>query len=293
MSWRVLGSSVAGTVHVAAGRGCDDAHGWAVREDVTVIAIADGAGSRPGGAALGAHVAVRSALAHAASPAFADACADDAAAAASALVADVIAAVVEEAEQVGLAPTQLATTLCVAVLAPAGVTVVQVGDGIAVVERASGAVEVVAVAERFEYANETVFVTSADALAHVKLFVASAGEDPVTNVALSTDGLRFKALDDLQEQRPFERFFRDSWAYATRPEASSQAIEAFLLDVEDQSGDDKTLVLAVSAFEGEPGEAERLTSPPPREAASAGEEGAEDAAAVGADGDGDAADERR
>lgn len=263
MTWRIVGSSVAGAQHLAVGRGCDDAHGWRVAEETAVIAIADGAGSRPGGAALGAHAAVRQALEHAADPAFVAACEQDALAAGRGLVEAAIAALTVEAEHVGLALGHLATTLCTVVLAPWGTTILQVGDGIAVVGRASGAVEAVAVAERFEYANETVFITSANALDHVKAFTAETNGDPVESVALSTDGLRYKALDDLHEQRPFEQFFRDSWTYAAQTEASSDAIETFLLDVDDQSGDDKTLVLAVSAFDGGQGESRRLTARPP------------------------------
>jgi hypothetical protein len=263
MAWRIVGSSVAGTLHVAAGRGCDDAHGWSAGEHATVVAVADGAGSRPGGAALGAHVAVRSVLERALAPAFVAACAADPSAAGRALVAGLVAELEDEAKRVGLAVRELATTLCAVVLAPSGATVVQVGDGIAVVGRASGAIEAVAVADRFEYANETVFLTSGHALEHVKVFAATADGDPVERVALSTDGLRYKALEDLHAQRPFERFFDDSWAYAARADASSEAIEAFLRDVEDQTGDDKTLVLAVSAFDGDAGEARRLTPAPP------------------------------
>ena len=259
--WRVLGASVAGVVHVDGGRGCDDAHGWSIRDGSTVLVIADGAGSRPGTSAIGSHVAVAAIVDASRGPDFAAAYAEDASAATWALVEHAIAALAAEAEMLEIAVGALATTLCVAVLTPHRVTVAQIGDGVAVVERASGTIETVAIAERFEYANETVFATAPDALDHLKAFIAV--DDPVRGVALSTDGLRYKLLDDLQTSRPFEQFFRDSWAYARSEQASSAAIEGFLRDVDDQTGDDKTLVLAVTEFSGAPGVADHVTARPP------------------------------
>ena len=169
-------------------------------------------------------------------------------------------ALADEAHVLGVELRALATTLCIAVLVEDRATIAQIGDGVAVVERASGKIESVAVAERFEYANEVVFLTAPSALAHLKIFTAT--DDPVRNVALSTDGLRYKVLDDLQASQPFEQFFHDSWNYARSEPATSAAIEAFLREVDDQTGDDKTLVLAVSSHAGAPGDAWRLTDRP-------------------------------
>lgn len=277
MSWRVLGASVTGSAHVGQKRGCDDAHGWSADRALLVLAVADGAGSRPGTSVIGAHLAVARVLEATSDPGFGRAHAEDPAGAATAIFERAIEALAEEARDLGVEFGALATTLCVTVLAGEQTTVAQIGDGIAVVERASGTIETVAIAERFEYANETVFLTAPDAFEHVKIFVAT--EDPVRSVALSSDGLRYKVLDDLQASRPFEQFFRDSWAYARGEQASSAQIDGFLREVDDQTGDDKTLVLAVRDFVGAPGEAWRLTDrPPPPPPPTEPEEEAESAA---------------
>jgi hypothetical protein len=258
--WRVLGASVAGFVHVAQGRGCDDAHGWWAGDAMTVIVIADGAGSRPGTSAVGSHLAVAAVLEASREASFAEAHASDPASAATALVEQAIAVLEAEAVTLELELRAFATTLCVAILAGEQATIAQVGDGVAAVEHVGGAIEVVAVAERFEYANEVVFLTAADALAHVKVFTSS---EPVRSVALTTDGLRYKVLDDLAATSPYEPFFRESWDYARSEPASSGAIEDFLLEVDDQTGDDKTLLLAVTGFVGAAGDERRLTERPP------------------------------
>lgn len=258
--WRVLGASVAGFVHVAQERGCDDAHGWQAEDAMTVVVIADGAGSRPGTSAVGSNVAVAAVLESSRKAAFAETHTTDPAAAAMALVTQAIAVLQAEAVTHEIEFRAFATTLCVAILAGEQATIAQVGDGVAAVEYVGGAVEVVAVAERFEYANEVVFLTAADALEHVKVFVSS---EPVRSVALTTDGLRYKVLEDLAATRPYEPFFRESWEYARSETASSPAIEAFLLEVDDQTGDDKTLLLAVTDFAGDAGDDRRLTDRPP------------------------------
>ena len=65
---------------------------------------------------------------------------------------------------------------------------------------------------RPEYANETTFVTGTDALAELR--VDTLREDETDAIALSTDGLRYKILDDLATYRPYEPFFEDLFAYA-------------------------------------------------------------------------------
>jgi hypothetical protein len=245
-----VGGSVVGALHVESGVGCDDAHGWRVCGDVAVLVIADGAGSRPGTSAIGAHVAVAAALDHLeARP--------------DAAIADVFAAsraaLEDEALVLDLAVDRLATTLAVAVLAPDRTVVGQIGDGVAVVEHDDGTIEAVAIADRFEYANQVVFLTADAALDHLKVFTTDA---PARGVALSTDGLRYKILDDLHSGRPFAPFFEESWGFARGAAATSEAIVRFIDGVEDQTGDDKTLVLAVRDAEGEAGDARALSDRP-------------------------------
>lgn len=45
--WKIIGASVTGTTHEAAGTGCQDASDWRANHDLTCLAVADGAGSRP------------------------------------------------------------------------------------------------------------------------------------------------------------------------------------------------------------------------------------------------------
>jgi len=256
--WRVVGASVPGTLHLETGRGCDDAHGWLVDEKLSVVVVADGAGSRPGTSVIGSHAAVRAVLAAVQEEDFAARYSHNPDAAAHGLMDQAALEVSQTADSRGVSASALATTLCVAVLDEARVTIIQIGDGIAVVERADGTPQHVAVPDEYEYANQTVFLTRPDFRTHLKLFSASASE--IRGLTLSSDGLRYKMLD-LSSRSPFERFFEQSWASARSADMSSFAIEEFLVKVEDQTGDDLTLVIAVSGYEGEPGE--RMCQPEP------------------------------
>jgi hypothetical protein len=134
-----------------------------------------------------------------------------------------------------------ATTLAVAILTRHLVGIGQIGDTIAVAGH-QGRYETVAPAPRLEYVNETTFVTEPGALAELRVTVRPAAE--VDTVFLSTDGLRFKILD-LAAGTPFAPFFEDLAAYARSPEATPDALRRFLAGLDDQTGDDKTLVAAV------------------------------------------------
>jgi hypothetical protein len=237
-AWRVLGGSVTGSVHRRQGRGCDDAFGWHVDDAVVVAVTADGAGSRPGTSAFGAFTAVRAVLAAAERHEV-----RDADGVVERLFHAALAAVDDAAYGLGVAPDLLATTLSIVVITGALVAVGQIGDGIAV-HRSGDTIEAVAVGERPEHVNETVFLTTPGALAeHLRTFSTAA--DAVDALALTTDGLRYQVLDDVAANRPFAPFFRAAWAYARRTDATADAVTAFLDEVDDQSGDDKTLVLAV------------------------------------------------
>src|SRR4051812_3556058 len=107
MPWRAVGASVPGMSHVNAGRGCDDAHGWFVRDDLVVLVVADGAGSRPGTSAIGAHIAVQSALQRAV---------DEPQSSLEDLFSHALEALAFEAARLGVGVERLATTLLVAVV---------------------------------------------------------------------------------------------------------------------------------------------------------------------------------
>jgi serine/threonine protein phosphatase PrpC len=239
--WKVIGASVTGNSHRALDAGCQDASGWCSGPEVTCLAIADGAGSRPLSAA-GSELAVERALTTAMK------CATEPAGPASPAVW--IRAAFEDAHQhiVGMAmdaektADDYATTLAVGILTPHIVAIGQVGDSIVVTGHAAHYCAV-APETKGEYVNETFFVTMRDAFDHLRVTVLPARE--VDFVVLSTDGLRYKILSDLVAGAPFKPFFDDLAHYVRTPEAAPDGIAQFLADLDDQTGDDKTLVAAV------------------------------------------------
>jgi hypothetical protein len=96
---------------------------------------------------------------------------------------------------------------------------------------------------RGEYVNETTFVTSAGAFDLLRLDRLPEGE--VSAVAMSTDGLRMKILDDVAAATPYGPFFEDIFTYACSDRVKDTAVAAFIDGLADQTGDDKTLVVAV------------------------------------------------
>lgn len=236
--WKVIGASVTGRSHQAAGQGCEDASDWRVRPGLTCLAVADGAGSRPL-SGQGAPLAVRHALQAVTG------CAGGAGDPASWLrlafagARDQISVL---AAGHGRDTRDYATTLAVAVLTTEVIAIGQVGDTIAVTGTA-GQYETVAPAPRGEYVNETTFITEPGALDELRITIRPAAG--VDTVFLSTDGLRFKILDNLAAATPFLPFFEDLAAYARSPSATPDAVRRFLAELDDQSGDDKTVVAAV------------------------------------------------
>jgi len=237
-----MGASVTGTSHEAAGTGCEDASDWEVGPEVTCLAVADGAGSRPL-SGRGARLAVEHALL------IARACAGrnepgDPHTWLQLIVKDVREKITELAASEGRPPGDFAATLGVAILTGTVACVGQIGDTIAVLGQA-GQFHTVAPPPRAEYVNETSFVTDDGALERLRVTVEPIAD--VDAVFLSTDGLRFKVLGNLMTADPFPPFFEDLTAYIQSAEASADEIRRFLAGLDDQSGDDKTLVAAVRA----------------------------------------------
>jgi len=235
--WKVIGASVAGTLHQATGRQCEDACGWRAGTGVTCLAVADGAGSRPM-SRCGAALAVEGSLvASAEGPRD-----EDPAAWLRLIFAAARGQITTRAQAEGNDADDYATTLAVAILTGSAVAVGQIGDTIAVAGRA-GSYQTLTPAPRAEYVNETAFLTGPDALGELRINVTPAAR--ADTVFLATDGLRFKILDDLTTAAPFTPFFEDLAAFARSPQASDDAVRAFLAGLDDQSGDDKTLLAAV------------------------------------------------
>lgn len=234
--WRVLGAAVTGTSHRATGKGCEDAFGWLDVGDTTCLVVADGAGSRPY-SAQGSAAAVAAVL---------DSVRQSGGREQPTITALFQAALdaIESASSAhGHGPDDYATTLAVALLSPNGTRIGQIGDGVTVAKLASGDLCAISPQARFEYANETLFLTSDGAIGEIR--ESSFGPSEVLALALSTDGLRYKILSDLTTGEPFGPFFEDIFKFTASTESTSAEIEAFIDALEDQAGDDKTLVVAV------------------------------------------------
>jgi hypothetical protein len=229
-AWRAVGASVVGSGHRARGVGCEDACAVAVADDgALLIVVADGAGSAAE-AALGARVAVASAL----EALRRGADVGDALLVARAAVEDVAGAA---GRPVGaLAATVLATRVTAESLETA-----QVGDGALVVRR-GGAYEVPAPDDKGEYLNETCFLTSDGWRAAMRR--ATVPAEGIDGVAAMTDGLQLLAFD-LGSGAPHAPFFEPFLAFAAEGGPVEQ-LEEFLgsARVGERTDDDVTLVVA-------------------------------------------------
>ena len=190
-SWRVRGVSIPGYRHLRDGLECQDAHRHAF-EPATgsyVLAVADGAGSRPRsaeGATLAVGLAVEQftrRLASGGVPRTPDAW--------RAWLADGFAAVVDAfldtTARIGGSPGDFAATLTVAVLAPPFIGTVSIGDGIVIVG-AEGMLHLVTFEPPAgEYVNETQFLSSKGAAADARTQVIE--EPELTALLLATDGV--------------------------------------------------------------------------------------------------------
>jgi Protein phosphatase 2C len=237
--WNVIGGSVIGNAHIAAHVTCQDASGWhASGHDVRLV-VADGAGSRSL-SDQGAKLAVEHVLnwRHPeAQPGIADLDA-----ALRHMIGDTHNTIRDLALSQGHKIGDYATTLAVGILTEDSIGIVQVGDTITIVGT-SGRYEAITPAVATEYVNETNFITDDDALQSARISVFPARD--IDTVVLSTDGLRFKILQDLSSGAPFVPFFEDLVKHALGPRATDESICQFLSSVNDQSGDDKSLLVAV------------------------------------------------
>ena len=241
--WSVCGASATGSQHLAKGLGCDDAYGYAVAGDFMVAVVADGAGSVSGTSALGSHAACQSVLSSALTDSFIDsfreATADQADEIMRWLFTYTLEWVKTQAEKLEFTVPQLATTMCVAVARPGLAIFGQIGDGIIAVHD-EGAISTILIEEKTEYANATWFIQSDGAFE--ESFRTAARTD-LTALALSTDGMSYK-ITNIATGAPYEPFFKGAWENV-KSGASAADFTAMLRGIQDdQTGDDKTMVLA-------------------------------------------------
>jgi hypothetical protein len=248
----VHGLSVEGYRHRREGLPCQDAWGSEVTgapgaPPVVVLAVADGAGSRPRSEA-GARLAVRLATRH-----FGRRANAGPGEGVHALLREAFREVRREfLRECGGEADDYATTLTVVVLAPGWLGHLSVGDGFVIV-RAERQFHLLPRPEAAsEYGNETVFLTSAEAERRVR--TACVADTGIDGVLLSTDGLAQAALRSepaAEEQAPNPSFASAVFGGLDSPSRDAAADEAALARLlrSDRlaalNGDDKTLLRAV------------------------------------------------
>ena len=243
VGWAVCGASVIGQEHQRKGLGCDDSFSYGVADDFIVTAVADGAGSVTGTSAWGSYVACQSVLANAMRSDFRESFRDCSPEHAERLMTwlfeKALKRVLRYAAESGLEPVLLSTTLCVALADRAQAVFGQIGDGVIAAE-SDGQIDTLLIEEKDDYANITSFLQSEGAMEDAFRTSVHRG---VTAFGLSTDGMVYK-ITDVASGRAYEPFFRDSWRHV-REGASAVQFASMLSSIEDdQTGDDKTVVLA-------------------------------------------------
>jgi hypothetical protein len=246
--WAVCGASVTGWRHVEKGLGCDDAFAYAVAGDYLVVAIADGAGSVSGTSAWGAFAACQSVLLDATDPEFINDFRTGSEQRAEVLMRWLFEGAMDrvktQAEFFGLPVAKLSTTLSVAVADPEMAAFGQIGDGIIVAEHAES-IRTVLTETKDEYANTTWFLQSNGALDDA---FQTAVLKNVAAFALSTDGMSYK-ITNIATGEAYEPFFKGSWTHV-RSGSDAADFAALLRGIQDdQTGDDKTMVLAAMRWE--------------------------------------------
>ncbi|MGE0780282.1 PP2C family serine/threonine-protein phosphatase [Mycolicibacterium sp.] len=249
--WSACAASVTGAEHQRRGLGCDDAYSYGTTGDFVVAAVADGAGSVSGTSAWGAHAACQSVLDHAMLPEFVrdfHAASVEGSAQLQWLFERALEAVRGRAATLGRDPALLSTTLCVGVADRRRAVFGQIGDGVIAVEQDTGEgtrISTLLIEVKDDYANTTVFLQSPRAFEESFRTATVTG---VTAFALSTDGMSYK-ITNVSTGEAYEPFFRGSWEHV-RSGASAAHLAALLRGIEDdQTGDDKTMVLAAIRWE--------------------------------------------
>lgn len=264
--WAGCGASVTGSMHEQRGLGCDDAYSYGIVGEFVIAAVADGAGSVSGTSAWGAYIACQSVLDDAMHPEFIQnyrsSSAEDAEKLIRMLFDRALERVQLQAGAMGLDAVLLSTTLCVALADGSRATFGQIGDGVIAAE-SGDSIDTLLIERKDEYANTTSFLQSDRVFEGSFRTVSLTG---VTAFALSTDGMSYK-ITNVATGEPYEPFFRGCWQHL-RAGADVESFAALLGGIEDdQTGDDKTMVLAVLSAQTPGGVPRPLIadgSPPPQ-----------------------------
>ncbi len=246
--WHIVGASVQGTANKKTDTPCQDAHGYRLLPNNTLIAaVADGAGSADR-SAEGATLAIEEILNIVTATINIQQPTTETgwrtvltSAFAKTHHALTLFAKAEES------PCRLfATTLTCAVVTGQWLAVAQIGDGVAVAKNKTGDMFLTIAPQRGEYANETAFLTMEEALNHVEIEIY---HQPVQALVLMTDGLIRLAMN-VSTNAPHLPFFHPLLNFANQISDTSQAqnqLATFLSSerVCARTDDDKTLILAV------------------------------------------------
>jgi len=243
--FKVISASAAGKAHIRIGRGCDDAFSWSVKDGRALFAVADGAGSRKF-SALGAHAAVKSVKEE-----FENHVLSANSESMRELFETALSAINELAQEVPIEIKKklwanghpYATTFAVILIDQEQCVIGQIGDSLVFTYSCNDEIATVAPENSGEYSNETTFITSPNALDDIRVETSPASS--IQGFLMSTDGMRFQILEVLKDKEPFRPFFEDIFAYLGSDKATSESLERFLCEVEDQSFDDKTILAAI------------------------------------------------
>lgn len=246
--WQVVAASVCGTSHLKNKQLCQDAHHWLLLSDnVLALAVADGAGSASWGK-VGAMVAVETAIDNLSQKKVnRRSLVSDAVIQSLLIEAILTAKLAVEAEAVACEkqPSDLASTLILAIASPEVVGVIQVGDGVAVAKDESGNLTALTVPEHGEFINETTFLTSPHAVetAQVRLWRQS-----IVNVGVLTDGLQMLAMN-MAVGVPHKPFFLPLFDFVASTEDKTVAKEQLVKflrseKITQRTDDDLTLIIA-------------------------------------------------
>jgi hypothetical protein len=240
--WRIVASSAIGTSHLASGSICQDAHAFRVLEDGTlIIAVGDGAGSAIR-SAEGARCATDTAVDFLAGRLSRSPDHDVAPALAESL--STARGALEALATESLSAGDFATTLLIAVVTAAHISIAQVGDGAIVIQHQDESLDVVTQASNSEYVNQTTFITSPDALDQAYFNVRPSST--IRGIAVLTDGMQLLAIHH-RTNTAFEAFFGPMFRFAADATSNGESLEEFLMStaVSSRTDDDKTLVFTI------------------------------------------------
>jgi hypothetical protein len=262
-----MGAKAVGTSHLRAGKGCED-HFDSVTlpNSIQVLAVADGAGSATR-AADGARAVVAAAL-DVAQRELIDGGIPDSEngwtdllyavldgvrhtvealtiSSLSLLPGDVTPDFETQPLQIAVPMRDYAATLLLSIVSPEWIGVLQLGDGMIVIETEGGEYRCpLPPSHDSQYINDTHFITDSNYRTVAQCSAVQASG--LHGIALLTDGLQVLA-SNMTTQEPHPPFFKPLFAFASQASATSRELEAFLDSdrVCQRTDDDKTLVLAV------------------------------------------------